>query len=264
MFSTRHLAVKTLAAFQCGAALMGKLGHPVLAEESREVAARIRKEIEAKGWQEDHFVTLLDANGQGLTDPWSGKPFADAVVPGWDAAHIYTVNGIAPLDMVGMDLGVAPHRIVCDLKTATARCLETYGCAHSDYVDKTVREGAGFSANGGRRGWIAMNMLRDIAAFYRGVDLRDMMERYWEWQVTTNTQEAKMFFETFGGNNLCFYPRGVAVWGFLEALAGAVIDVPDRVKKVAMPFAEVAMPCLFEADWINGQCPVFVNTRTNA
>jgi hypothetical protein len=259
-----YLAVKTLAAFLCGAALMEKLGHPALAKDCRGVGARIRKEIEEKGWQDDHFVTLLDASGVGLTDPWSGKPLTDAVVRGWDAAHIYTVNGIAPLDMVGMDLGIDRGRIVRDLEVATARCMGTYGCAHSDYVEKCAQGGAGFSSGGGRRGWIAMNMLRDIAAFYRGVDLRDMTERYWEWQVTANTQEMKMFFETFGGNNLCFYPRGVAIWGFLEALAGAVIDVPDRVKKVSTPFMKVAMPCLFEADWGSGQCLIFVNTQANA
>jgi hypothetical protein len=87
-------------------------------------------------------------------------------------------------------------------------------------------------------GWISMNILRDIACAYRGIDTRDMASRYWEWQVTTNTQEPKLFFETFNGNNLAFYPRGVAIFGFYDALSGRVVDRVTGTMRTAAPEEE--------------------------
>jgi hypothetical protein len=66
----------------------------------------------------------------------------------------------------------------------------------------------------------------------------------------TNTQEPCLFFETFGGNNLCFYPRGVAIWGLLDALAGRVIDRVAGVDKCAGKVADVRVPKLIDAAWI--------------
>lgn len=37
-------------------------------------------------------------------------------------------------------------------------------------------------------GWISMNMLRDLATFYRGMDRSNLSKRYWESPVTTNTR----------------------------------------------------------------------------
>ncbi len=102
---------------------------------------------------------------------------------------------------------------------------------------------------GGNPGWISMNMLRDIAAAYRGIDLRALSERYWQWQVTTNTQQAALFFETFGGNNLCFYPRGVAIWGLFDALAGRVIDRVAGVDRSVPALPGVRVPRLIDAPW---------------
>ena len=103
-------------------------------------------------------------------------------------------------------------------------------------------------------GWISMNMLRDIAAFYRGVDLRALADRYWAWQTTTNAQEPKIFFETFNGNNLCFYPRGVACWGTFDALAGLVIDRALGCDEAVPAFPQIRVPRLFDADWAAGTC----------
>jgi hypothetical protein len=103
-------------------------------------------------------------------------------------------------------------------------------------------------------GWVSMNMLRDNAAFYRGIDLRALAERYWDWQVTTNTQEPKLFFETFNGNDLCFYPRGIAIWGCFEALAGQVLDAVGGVDRATRPLPQISVPRLFDADWKKGTC----------
>jgi len=91
-------------------------------------------------------------------------------------------------------------------------------------------------------------------AFYRGVDLRGLADRYWEWQVVTNTQAPKLFFETFSGNNLCFYPRGVAIWGFFDALAGRVINAVRGLDSESPAFPMVRVPRLYDADWKSGAC----------
>ena len=164
-----------------------------------------------------------------------------------------------PFDMVGRDVGVDRDRLACDLRVAAKRGLREYGCVHTDFeferehLPESMEGLAGLARN---PGWISMNMLRDIAAFYRGVDLRHLADRYWEWQVTANTQEPKMFFETFGGNNLCFYPRGVAIWGYFDALGGLVVNAADHLDQAGPVLGALELPRLLDADWGAGTCQV--------
>ncbi len=247
-----YLAVKTLAAFRCGAAVLRRCGDAAKAAEVERRAGVIRSLIEAKGWNRDHYVTLLDKRTEGVVNPWTGATLTSDEVPGWDSCHIFTQNAMAVLDMVGLDLGLDPERIATDLRTAAHRCLQEYGCSHTDYsmgagLEASIQDG--MVGVGGNPGWISMNMLRDIAAAYRGIDLRALSDRYWQWQVTTNTQEPALFFETFGGNNLCFYPRGVAIWGLFDALAGRVIDRVDGIDRTAPGCPDVCVPDLMRAIW---------------
>jgi hypothetical protein len=255
-----YLAVKSLAALAVGAEILSLFGDAKGAARCRRIAAKARAAIERKGWLGDHYATLLEKSGKGIVDPWSGKALELDEVPGWDASHIYTVNGLALLDMVGFDAGLDLQRLREDLSTAAERCMTEYGCIHSDYSNLNpveCRDGlAGSAAN---PGWISMNMLRDIAAFYRGLDFRSFSERYWSWQTTTNTQEPKCFFETFKGNNLCFYPRGIAVWGFFDALSGLVVDKPAGILRHSPLIPQLLVPRLFDADWRNGEVKTVSN-----
>jgi len=217
-----YLGVKTLAAFRCGAALLEQYGDAEQAAAFTARAGKLLAVIEEKGWMGDHYATLLDKRTEGVVNPWTGATLNSEEVPGWDACHIFTANAVAVLDMVGMDIGLNRDRLITDMKVSAERCLQEYGCAHTDYTTDAGMLGGvqdGMVGVGGDPGWISMNMLRDIAAACRGLDLHRLSDRYWAWQVTTNTQQPGLFFETFGGNNLCFYPRGVAIWGLPEALA---------------------------------------------
>lgn len=247
-----YLAVKTLAAFLCGAAVLRQCGDEAVATYYERRAGVIRALVEAKGWNENHYVTLLDKRTEGVVNPWTGATLTSDEVPGWDSCHIFTQNAMAVLDMVGLDLGLNPERVATDLRTAAHRCLQEYGCSHTDYsmgagMESSIQEG--MVGVGGNPGWISMNMLRDIAAAYRGIDLRALSDRYWQWQVTTNTQEPALFFETFGGNNLCFYPRGVAIWGLFDALAGRVVDRVTGVERTTPAFADICVPDMLHASW---------------
>jgi hypothetical protein len=250
-----YLAVKSLAALGCGAEMLDHLDIRTDAESCRAQASRILDTIHTRGWTGTHFATLLRKDGM-LRDPWTGKDEYNAEIPGWDAPHIYTVNGLALLDMVGVDSGLRGDWLVQDLAYATRRCLREYGCAHTDFSNQhtyanTKMEGlVGLAAN---PGWISMNMLRDISAFYRGVDLREISQRYWEWQVLTNTQEPNVFHETFCGNNLRFYPRGVAVWGYFDAMANQAINRVKGIDRAVPALPGVRVPRLFDADWKAGR-----------
>ncbi|MEI7832474.1 MAG: DUF4965 domain-containing protein [bacterium] len=246
-----YLAVKTMAAFIAGAEILAYLGKEKLAESYQQRAELIREAVETRGWQVDHFATLVEKSGK-LVNPWSKVEMDCAEIPGWDAPHIYTANGLALLDMVGLSTNLSEEMLICDLQVATARCLREYGCVHSDFENGNTEElqvMMGLAGVARCPGWVSMNMLRDQVALRRGLDLRALSERYWEWQVTTNTQEPKLFFETFNGNNLCFYPRGIAIWGIFEALAGVVINIPNGVNEELPALPQVLVPTLFDAAW---------------
>jgi hypothetical protein len=246
-----YLGVKTLAAFVAGSDMMALVDAKDASDRYAIQADRIRRTIHHHGWNRDHFNTLLRADGE-LTNPWTGKSIRCEQIPGWDAPHIYTVNGLALLDMVGVSTGLHEEWIRRDLDVATARCLREYGCAHTDFAVEdleAVESMIGLAGVAANPGWISMNMLRDISAFYRGVDLRGLADRYWAWQTTSNSQERKVFFETFCGNNLCFYPRGVAIWGYFDALAGRVIDRTRGLDLSRGYFPNMKLPRLLDATW---------------
>lgn len=250
-----YLAVKVLGAWTAAAEMEKALGRRQESLAARAQARRIRKTIETKGWRGTHYAVLLDPEGKGVKNPWTGEQRDYAEIPGWDRPHIYTTNSLALLDMVDVDLGLSPTRLRRDLRTAAEACLREYGCVHSDYTPERPagrpREGlVGAALN---PGWISMNILRDMAAFYRRVDLRPLAARYWNWQTTVNTQGPFGFFETFSGNNLHLYPRGVAVWGVLEALAGRSFDAVTGQERLDPPFPDVRVPILQDANWNNGE-----------
>ncbi len=246
-----YLAVKTLAALETGAILATESGLPKIARAAKSQARKLRATIKTHGWQKDHYAVLLKKSGE-LTDPWTGHRKKFAAIPGWNAAHIYTANTLPLLDMCGFDLGLPEKNIVQDLVVGAERCLREYGCLHSDFtadVDPSAgRDGlAGQSAN---PGWVSMNMIRDLAAIYRDLDFTRFSERYWNWQVLTSSQEPALFFETFGGNNLKLYPRGVAIWGIFDAVNKRRIDKIAGIDTKGEPISRLAAPDLLKAAWI--------------
>ena len=213
-----YLAVKTYAAFVAGRELAAEGGFISLRRQLRARAGRILRQLERKGWRGDHYAALLRPDGE-VKNPWTGRLETYAEIPGWDAPHIYTTNGLALLELLDFPTGLNPRRVRKDLVTSTDRCLREYGCVHTDYDGDQAESGdavlRGLAGSSRHPGWISMNLLRDLVAERHGLDVRHLSERYWDWQVVTNTQEPKLFFETFNGNNLCFYPRGVVCWGWL-------------------------------------------------
>lgn len=222
-----YLAVKTLGALTAAALLLEETGQPGLAKRSKTACRKIARKLRTHGWAGDHFTVLLKKQGS-LKNPWTGEMMHFQAIPGWDAPHIFTANTLPVLDLAGLEIPLDEARVKQDLRTGAERCLRAYGCAHTDFQRGDLNRlqtaaTSGLAGAAQNPGWISMNMLRDLAALRRGIDLTAMAQRYWDWQVLTNTQGTGMFFETFGGNNLHFYPRGVALWGIF-----ACVEKPRR------------------------------------
>ncbi|MCE5259924.1 MAG: DUF4965 domain-containing protein [Chloroflexi bacterium] len=252
-----YLAVKALAALRCGAELLQSAGYQHTADYLTQADA-IQRALDDKGWLGDHYAVTLEPSAEGLLDPWTRQPL-HGILPGWDACHIYTANTLPILDVLGCDLGLDEERIVCDIQTTLPRTLTRYGCTHTDYHggDTTAVTADGLAVASDAIGWVSMNILRDIAAAYRGVDVLAMAERYWDWQATANAREVCGFFETFRGNNLCFYPRGVAIWGYLEAAAGLRYSRHGGLCEANTLRQTTHVPLLALADWPGRSVPYY-------
>ncbi|HHT27305.1 MAG TPA: hypothetical protein GXZ82_08685 [Firmicutes bacterium] len=74
--------------------------------------------------------------------------------------------------------------------------------------------------------------------------------------MLTNTQGAHLFFETFSGNNLMMYPRGVVVYGYFDALGGVRLDAVRKTIQADPLHDQLEVPILWCADWEAGVAPV--------
>lgn len=241
-----YIAVKSAAACRAGAEMLEAVGNRDTAAY-REFAARALDTIEREGWRGDHYISC----------------FTD--IEGGDSAHIYTENGFALLRMAGLELGLDPVRMAADIKTAARETLCRYGCRHAAYTDREVLKQSVHGAyfNSPDVGWISMNETRDIAAMYAGVDMLDMVSRYWDWQATVNSREYVLFLDTFYGNSLMFYPRGIAAFGYYDAALGYYYDAAEGRRGMSPLRADMRLPVLSDADWRTGRVPVVETSRTD-
>ncbi len=234
-----YIAVKCLVACKVGAEMLQKVGIYEL-DKYDNFALNATKTIEENGWMGTHYVSSL-ADIQGAKLP-----------------HIHTLGGLAILNMVGFKAPLDTDRLRCDLLTSAEKTLGRYGCRHSEYIDKEILRNSvhGDLLNAPKVGWISLCLTRDIAGLYLGVDTLDYCSRYWDWQTTVNSREYTLFIETFYGNNLIYYPRGVAVFGLLEGSAGLILNRADNIKKTNPVRTGLKLPLLSQADWKSGSVPI--------
>jgi hypothetical protein len=235
-----YLGVKTYAALLAGIAILDHLG--IAAEKYQTQADRLLVTIEGEGWRDDHFLVCLPSAVNGAINAWTGLPVTEAEMANWDSPHIYTSNGLVLLDMIGFPHPLDGEKIKTDLHTARSATLTRYGCRHLARDDNAV--------------WMAMNIWRDMAAAYHKIDFLGDIERYWEWQTTVNSREVMLFYESAFGNQLCFYPRGVTLWGIFDAVAGMRYDKVTGRKSFTPLRPTLQVPLLTLADWQAGSVPL--------
>ncbi len=239
-----YLGVKTHAALIAGIIILDYLGVPT--ERYSKQATRLLNTLNAEGWADDHFLVCLPSAVQGAVNSWTGRPVTKEEMANWDSPHIYTSNGLLLLDMIGIDHPLDSRKLRTDLVVARAATLTRYGCRHLARPDNAV--------------WIAMNIWRDMIAAYRGIDFLGDLDRYWEWQTTVNSREVMLFYETVFGNQLCFYPRGVTLWGIFDAVTGLRYDKVTGQKTFTPLRSNLRVPLLTLADWSVWSVPVLTVT----
>ncbi|MCF7940041.1 MAG: DUF4965 domain-containing protein [Spirochaetia bacterium] len=207
-----YLGIKAYCAIWAGIQMVSNRN-----AEYDSFCSRGLRTITTAGWKQDHFIVNCSQSADDLTDPWTGQRLSGEL-EGWDAYHIFATNALVLLDMIGVSTEI-PEAYLCeDLITSTRHTLSEYGCRHTSFESRAERAlQKGLAGSSSMVGWLSMNMLRDAAALFRGIDLTHQLQNYWDWICTVNTREIHLFFETFSGNNLCFYPRGLAIFALYAA-----------------------------------------------
>jgi hypothetical protein len=218
-----------------------------LIEECLNRVALINETLDWQAWLGDHFAVTLDRRTEGLIHPWTGQPLPPGELEGWNSYSIYTANGL--LYLLATDTANGSNlppglyeRYRQDIMETLPRALIEYGCTHSSSDRSHI--------------WVSQNLHRDYVAAYLGEDLSELVDRYWAFEQYENSQgRGGCFVDTYGGNHLRYYPRGITSLGLLYALAGLRLDrVSGRLqfKPVRVPL-RVPIPTL--ADWSAGRIP---------
>lgn len=236
-----YLGVKRLAALYAAGRMAEQTGDADLASRCAKEVRKSVKTLNA-GWLGDHWGVCLDKSAVGLIDCWTKKPLNYKVLPGWDAYSLYTTNGLLMLMMIDdLPPGLDRRKLRSDVVNACRTSMTTYGCGHSSMDKENM--------------WVSMNVWRDCAAGYLGIDMLTNSERYWNQQVYGNgigAEKPNCFTETSLTNNLVWYPRGAAAFGLLLSTAGLVMQ---DAEVTVSPIAPGTWPLLPLADWQKGVVP---------
>ncbi|MCD6361471.1 MAG: hypothetical protein J7M38_11500, partial [Armatimonadetes bacterium] len=143
--------------------------------------------------------------------------------------------------------GLSLDRLRTDLRRATAATMDEYGSPHTSHETNM---------------WVSQNIWRDIAAAYLGIDYVDNVDRYWALEKHINTTKYGAFTDVYvyssGSTSLDYYPRGVAVFGLYDALAGLQVNQTEKVVSVAPLRTPLRLPLTVFAKWNEGEVPWLV------
>lgn len=245
-----YLAVKRLAALEAAADLLARVGHKKTAAKADQAVEQAAPHIEKSAWLGDHYAVCVDRTSTGVTDAKTGEALPYDEIPGWDAYSIYTGNGLLLPLMAGQPSLLDRQHLALDAYNAMRETLSPYGCGHSSLEPENV--------------WVSQNLWRDHLGQYLGLSWPPYLaQRYWDLQVMSNTHRQSFgFIDTYIGNHLAFFPRGVTSIGYLLAHCRLVIDrlAPGGQLISVDPDRHVNQryPLLPLADWDAGKIPVCV------
>ncbi|MEX2213341.1 MAG: DUF4965 domain-containing protein [Phycisphaeraceae bacterium] len=245
-----YLAVKRLAALAAAGDLLQRVGRAATAELCLKTVECDVPKVERAAWLGDHYAVCVDKSSTGVIDIRTGESLPYDEVPGWDAYSIYTANGLLLPLMCGQPALFDLTRLRSDIYNAMRETLSPYGCGHNSLERDNV--------------WVSQNLWRDHLGQYLGLSWPVLLSpRYWDLQVMSNTHEQSLgYVDTYIGNNLSFFPRGVTSIGYLFGHTRLVIDrlaeggpritvQPDRNMNQRYPLLPLA-------DWKAGKIPTCV------
>jgi len=225
-----YIAVKTLSALKYVTLMADIADDQAIKKRSDEFIGRITHTLKTRAWLGDHFAVTLhdkidfrdprghierDENGKRI---WDGEDDSHTVLDGfggplkgWNAHSIYAPNGLYYLMRYDIPLPVDSELLgmfKTDLENAVAATLQKYGSTHTD-AESTL--------------WISQNIWQDMIAAYFGIDLRERLSRYYDFEKEVNqrpiypSHEGGCFTDTYhyGSDSfgLEYYPRGAALFG---------------------------------------------------
>lgn len=229
-----YLAMKMAAAYQAVERMARFVGDSIVANASRQEMEKIMATLKV-AWLGDHYPVCLDRS-----------------VSGWDAYSIYTANGwLLPL-MVGMTPNVNLQRLRTDIANSTRRTWKGYGSTHTS-IDVVM--------------WVSQNMWRDCVASYLGIDMLDHARSYWNLLYTLNRTSGGAFVDSYnyetGYGSLHYYPRGMALTGYLQAQAAISFNRLERKIVLKPPRKSTSIPLVWLADWDAERIPLIGFQQTN-
>ncbi|MFW5869224.1 MAG: glycoside hydrolase family 52 protein, partial [Armatimonadota bacterium] len=260
-----YLAVRQIAAYQAGAQMAREVGRAAVADAWLQRAGVTATTLAEQGWLDDHYVVALNQEAQSVAErPEAGGGGMDmgmeddggeyigwedrqhyegsseaSTMRGWDSYSIYTTNGLVYPMRSGMVVeGLEIERLREDLRNATAETMGAFGSPHTSHEENM---------------WVSQNIWRDLAAAYLGIDWIDNADRYWDLQRYINTEKYGAFTDVYvygrDSTSLDYYPRGVAAFGMIDALAGLQFDRVEGVLSLAPVRAPLRIPLTMFADW---------------
>ncbi|MGM0492950.1 MAG: malectin domain-containing carbohydrate-binding protein [Armatimonadota bacterium] len=260
-----YLAVRQIAAYQAGAQMALEVGQGAVADTWLRRAELTASTMAERGWLGEHYAVALNQQqqttsgrspdsdggaGTGMEDDgadyigWEERQHYEgssdnSTMRGWDSYSIYTTNGLVYPWRSGMMVeGLELPRLREDIRNATAVTMGEFGSPHTSHESNM---------------WVSQNIWRDMAAAYLGVDWIDNAERYWDLQRYINTEKYGAFTDVYvyerDSTSLDYYPRGVAAYGMIDALAGLQFDRVEGVLSLAPLRAPLRIPLLMFADW---------------
>ncbi len=241
-----YLAVKTAAACRAVAIMAEQMEDTPVAEECEAQIALIDHTMQREAWLGDHYAVCIDQGVAGVADPWNPGGTLEAEVleeggriVGWDAYTLYTSLGLLTLQMTGAPLPLGQvERLREDIVRSAQESLGPYGCFHS-------------SADHSNE-WVSMNLHRDFVAAYFGLDLiTPHTGLYWNFELHNNSLSGRggCFTDTYGGNFLHYYPRGLTSVGMLAALGGVRFDRVAGTLQLAPARLPLRIPLVQLTDW---------------
>lgn len=269
-----YLGNKCLAAYQAAREMAMSMPSPDLAYAAacRGQVELINQTLEYDMWLTDHFAVCSDQ---------------DAEQEDGEAYSIYPANGLLYLLGGTRAAGVTSgnvSRLRTDLANSTERTLKTYGSTHSTYdqYNEWVSQNLwrdqvacqmGVTLHGGNplalstRYWglekyFATNMwgtFWDVVIYPGGTGAKGPSAQG-EYVAPTGAgsgkrpqaapTEVSAGAGTYG-QSLGYYPRGAAVLGLLDAVAGLTLDVPSGAMYYQQTAYPVRVPVFERADWAN-------------
>jgi hypothetical protein len=247
-----YLAVKTAAACRAVGLMAAQVGDSGAAEECEAQIGLIEETLQREAWLGDHYAVCIDQGLAEVADPWNEGQMLSAEVLegggriiGWDAYSLYTSLGLLTLQMTGAPLPLGHEdRLRQDILRAAEESRGPYGCFHS-------------SADHSNE-WVSMNLHRDFVAAYLGLDLvTPHTGLYWNFELHNNSLWGRggCFTDTYGGNFLHYYPRGLTSLGMLAALGGVRFDRVTGKLDVQPARLPLRLPLVQVADWQGMRVP---------